>query len=102
MTHGQTGGRIPHGMSPPCRIWLVMRLPLSCVVLAGRIAGNYMIDLTGSNAKLRARAIRIVMDLANLDEPEARRRLEAANWSVRAALQASGHQAKAGRPRQGP
>lgn len=63
------------------------RITTAAMVLAGRVAGNYMIDLTGSNTKLRARAIRIVMDLANLDEPGARRRLEAADWSVRAALQ---------------
>jgi N-acetylmuramic acid 6-phosphate etherase len=69
------------------------RITTASMVLAGRIVGNYMIDLTGSNTKLRARAIRIVMDLAELDEPEATRRLEAAAWSVRAALQASAPQA---------
>lgn len=56
------------------------------MVLAGRVVGNYMIDLTGSNQKLRARAVRIVMDLAGLDEPAARQRLEAVGWSVRDAL----------------
>jgi N-acetylmuramic acid 6-phosphate (MurNAc-6-P) etherase len=60
------------------------------MVLAGRVAGNHMIDLTGSTQKLRARAIRIVMDLGGLDEPHARQRLEAAHWSVRAALQPRG------------
>ncbi|HEV2374155.1 MAG TPA: N-acetylmuramic acid 6-phosphate etherase [Streptosporangiaceae bacterium] len=62
------------------------RITTAAMVLAGRVADNYMIELTGSNAKLRARAIRIVMDLAALDEPEARRRLGTADWSVRAAL----------------
>ena len=57
------------------------------MVQAGRVAGNHMIDLTGSTQKLRARAVRIVMDLGGLDEPQATRRLEAAGWSVRAALQ---------------
>jgi N-acetylmuramic acid 6-phosphate etherase len=66
------------------------RITTAAMVLAGRVAGNHMIDLTGSNAKLRARAVRIVMDLAALGEPEARRRLEAAGWSVRAALEARG------------
>ena len=70
------------------------RITTAAMVLAGRVAGNYMIDLTGSNTKLRARAIRIVMDLANLDEPEAKRRLESANWSVRAALQSPTRGAK--------
>lgn len=63
------------------------RITTAAMVLAGRVAGNHMIELTGSNAKLRARAIRIVMDLAAVDKSEAMRRLEAAGWSVRAALQ---------------
>lgn len=64
------------------------RITTAAMVLAGRVADNLMIDLTGSNAKLRARAIRIVMDLAEVGEPEAIRCLESAGWSVRAALQA--------------
>ena len=64
------------------------RITTAAMVLAGRVADNHMIELTGSNTKLRARAIRIVMDLAALDEQEARRRLELTGWSVRAALQA--------------
>jgi N-acetylmuramic acid 6-phosphate etherase len=62
------------------------RITTAAMVLAGRVADNHMIDLTGSNQKLRARAIRIVMDLSRLDETDARLRLEAAHWSVRAAL----------------
>jgi N-acetylmuramic acid 6-phosphate etherase len=64
------------------------------MVLAGRVAGNHMIDLTGSTQKLRARAIRIVMDLSGLDESQARQRLEAARWSVRAALESRGPSAR--------
>ena len=62
------------------------RITTAAMVLAGRVADNHMIDLTGSNQKLQARAIRIVMDLSGLDEFHARQRLEAAHWSVRAAL----------------
>ena len=62
------------------------RITTAAMVLAGRVADNHMIDLTGSNEKLQARAIRIVMDLSGLDEFHARQRLEAAHWSVRAAL----------------
>jgi N-acetylmuramic acid 6-phosphate etherase len=62
------------------------RITTAAMVLAGRVADNHMIDLTGSNAKLRARAIRIVMDLGGLTEPDARQHLQAAGWSVRAAL----------------
>jgi N-acetylmuramic acid 6-phosphate etherase len=63
------------------------RITTAAMVLAGRVAGNHMIDLTGSTQKLRARAVRIVMDLGGLDEVHASQRLEAAGWSVRAALQ---------------
>jgi N-acetylmuramic acid 6-phosphate etherase len=63
------------------------RITTAAMVLAGRVAGNHMIDLTGSTQKLQARAVRIVMDLGGLDEVHARQRLEAAGWSVRAALQ---------------
>jgi N-acetylmuramic acid 6-phosphate etherase len=63
------------------------RITTAAMVLAGRVAGNHMIDLTGTTQKLQARAIRIVMDLSGLDETHARQRLEAAHWSVRAALQ---------------
>jgi N-acetylmuramic acid 6-phosphate etherase len=62
------------------------RITTAAMVLAGRVASNHMIDLTGSNQKLRARAVRIVMDLAGLDEPAATQRLAAVNWSVRDAL----------------
>jgi N-acetylmuramic acid 6-phosphate etherase len=62
------------------------RITTAAMVLAGRVAGNHMIHLTGSTRKLQARAIRIVMDLGGLDEIHARQRLEAARWSVRAAL----------------
>jgi N-acetylmuramic acid 6-phosphate (MurNAc-6-P) etherase len=64
------------------------------MVLAGRVADNHMIDLTGSTQKLQRRAVRIVMDLSGLDEPHARQRLQAAHWSVRAALQPPGPPAR--------
>ncbi len=62
------------------------RISMAAMVLAGRVVQNHMIDLTGSNEKLRERAIRILVDLAGVDEAEARRRLEAASWSVRSAM----------------
>jgi len=62
------------------------RIMTAAMVLAGHVAENHMIDITGSNEKLRRRAIRIVMDLAALDEGEARRLLDQAAWSVRDAL----------------
>jgi N-acetylmuramic acid 6-phosphate etherase len=66
------------------------RITTAAMVLAGRVADNYMIDLTGSSQKLQARAVRIVMDLGGLDESHARQRLEAAHWSVRAVLRSGG------------
>ena len=66
------------------------RITTAAMVLAGRVADNHMIDLTGSTQKLQARAVRVVMDLSGLDEPHARQRLEAADWSVRAALESRG------------
>jgi N-acetylmuramic acid 6-phosphate etherase len=62
------------------------RITTAAMVVGGRVASNHMIDLVGSNQKLRARAVRIVMDLAGIDAPAARQRLEAARWSVRDAL----------------
>ncbi len=66
------------------------RITTAAMVLAGRVADNHMIDLTGSSQKLQARAVRIVMDLGGLDESHARQRLEAAHWSVRAVLRSGG------------
>ena len=63
------------------------RITTAAMVLAGRVAENHMIDLTGSNQKLRKRALHIVMDLSGADEQEAEERLRHSSWSVRAALQ---------------
>lgn len=62
------------------------RITTAAMVLAGRVAENHMIDLTGSNQKLRKRALRIVMELSGADEGEAEERLRHSGWSVRAAL----------------
>jgi N-acetylmuramic acid 6-phosphate etherase len=59
------------------------------MVQLGRTKGDLMIDMRPVSAKLRERAIRIVRDESGLDEDEARRRLEASGWDVRAALEAS-------------
>jgi N-acetylmuramic acid 6-phosphate etherase len=59
------------------------------MVQLGRTKGDLMIDMRPVSAKLRERAIRIVRDESGLDEGEARRRLEASGWDVRAALEAS-------------
>ena len=59
------------------------------MVRLGKTKGDLMIDMRPVSAKLRERAIRIVRDETGLDEDEARRRLEASGWDVRAVLEAS-------------
>ena len=53
------------------------------MVLACRVAENHMIDLTGSNQKLRKRALRIVMDLSGADERKAEERLRHSSCRAR-------------------
>jgi len=61
-------------------------LSTGAMVRSGRTRDDLMVDMHASNAKLRERAIGIVRAEAGIDESEARRRLEAAEWSVREAL----------------
>ena len=61
-------------------------LSTAAMVRSGRTRGDLMVDLRPTNAKLRARAVRMVQDETGLSEAEARARLEAAGWSVRKAL----------------
>lgn len=62
-------------------------LSTAAMIRSGRTRGDLMIDLRPTNAKLRARAIRMVRDETGLDEAAARARLEASGWSVRKALE---------------
>ena len=57
------------------------------MVRLGKTKGDLMIDMRPVSAKLRERAIRIVRDESGLDDAEARRRLEASGWDVRAVLE---------------
>jgi N-acetylmuramic acid 6-phosphate etherase len=61
-------------------------LSTTAMIRAGRTRGDLMIDVRPTNAKLRARAIRIVQEETGVTEEQARARLEAAEWSVRKAL----------------
>lgn len=61
-------------------------LSTAAMIRAGRTRGDLMIDLVPTNAKLRARAIRMVRAETGLDEEAARERLAASGWSVRRAL----------------
>jgi N-acetylmuramic acid 6-phosphate etherase len=52
----------------------------------GAVRGNLMINVQATNAKLRDRAVRLVMELRGSTYEEAEGRLIAAGWSVRGAL----------------
>ncbi|HJW49646.1 MAG TPA: N-acetylmuramic acid 6-phosphate etherase [Candidatus Limnocylindria bacterium] len=62
-------------------------LSTAAMIRSGRTRGDLMVDLRPTNAKLKERAIRMVRDEAHVSEGEARARLEAADWSVRKALE---------------
>jgi N-acetylmuramic acid 6-phosphate etherase len=57
------------------------------MVALGKVRGNLMIDLHTTSAKLRDRAVRVVVDLARCDYESARRQLEAADWNLRALVE---------------
>jgi N-acetylmuramic acid 6-phosphate etherase len=56
------------------------------MVRMGRVHGNLMVDLVASNVKLRARALRLVREIAQVEEPRARELLERANGRVKVAI----------------
>lgn len=62
------------------------RISTTAMVLAGKVRSNLMIDVKASNAKLRARCIRIVSELRKCSPEEAKDLLLEHRWSVRAAL----------------
>ncbi len=55
---------------------------------SGKVIGNLMVDLNPSNTKLRDRAMRIVREIAGVDEERAFRALETHGWVVRDACAA--------------
>jgi N-acetylmuramic acid 6-phosphate etherase len=57
------------------------------MIALGKVRGNLMIDLHATNAKLRDRAVRVVVDLAQCDYESAHRQLEAADWNLRAVVE---------------
>ena len=61
-------------------------LSTAAMIRSGRTKGDLMVDLRPTNAKLRARAIRMVGDELGIDEDRARVKLEASGWSVRRAI----------------
>ena len=61
-------------------------LSTAAMIRSGRTKGDLMIDLRPTNAKLRARAVRMVSDELGVDDDLARRMLDANGWSVRRAI----------------
>jgi N-acetylmuramic acid 6-phosphate etherase len=61
-------------------------LSTATMIRLGYVTGNRMTNLSARNAKLRARAVRILVAEAGLDETEATAQLERAGWDLRAAL----------------
>jgi N-acetylmuramic acid 6-phosphate etherase len=56
------------------------------MIKLGKVYDNLMVDVVATNAKLRARALRLVRTLTSLDEEEARAALAAAGGSVKVAV----------------
>jgi len=56
------------------------------MVRLGKVVENLMVDLNPSNAKLRDRAVRIVVEITRASREEAQAALVAAGWSVKDAL----------------
>ncbi len=62
-------------------------LSTMALVKCGCVYENMMINLRPTNIKLRQRVIRITREILDCDEAEAVRRLDAADWSIRAAVE---------------
>lgn len=56
------------------------------MVRLGKVYDNFMVDLIASNAKLRGRALRLVREIAGVDEMRARQLLELAKGRVKLAI----------------
>ncbi len=60
------------------------------MVRLGKVRSNLMVDLNPSNAKLRDRACRMVMELTGVDRPMAESALIQAGWVITTAVKALG------------
>jgi N-acetylmuramic acid 6-phosphate etherase len=56
------------------------------MVKLGKVHGHLMVDLHASNAKLRVRALRLVMKLSSASDEIAKAALEANSWRVKLAV----------------
>lgn len=65
---------------------LLNTLSTALMVRLGKVHDNLMVDVVATNKKLRKRALRLVMQLANVDEPLAGELLQQADGSVKLAV----------------
>jgi N-acetylmuramic acid 6-phosphate etherase len=63
-------------------------LSTAAMLRLGKLPGGRMIDLAPTSAKLRRRAVRIVVELGGVGARRAERALAASGWRVRSALEA--------------
>lgn len=56
------------------------------MVKLGKVHGNWMVDLQANNAKLRARAERLVVQLSDVSADKARAALEQNSWNIKNAV----------------
>lgn len=61
-------------------------LSTATMIRLGKVYANLMVDVQPTNAKLRRRAIRILQEGANVDAQSARDALEATGYEVKPAL----------------
>lgn len=61
-------------------------LTTGAMVLLGKTYGNLMVDLRATNAKLQARALRILQRLTSLNAEEAQRRLAECGGELKTAI----------------
>lgn len=64
-------------------------LTTGAMVLLGKTFGNLMVDLRATNAKLKARSVRILQRLTELDAAAAQRQLEACGGELKTAIVAA-------------
>ncbi len=61
-------------------------LTTASMIKIGKTYKNFMIDLNVSNEKLQARAVRIVSEIANCNDCDAKTMLEKCNWEIKTAI----------------
>jgi N-acetylmuramic acid 6-phosphate etherase len=61
-------------------------LSSALMVRLHKVYGNLMVDVVPSNAKLRRRAVRLVMQAAGADEAQAAQALDESGWRVKVAV----------------